>query len=169
MRPIETTEVKLVNEIRASSRMGKLLKKHGDMEKLLSSILENDEYQDIHCVGNDGDYLYSEEEMSHSYMEMLLGMEEKNLPQSMAALIRRESKIYPRPTPSDIFKGAPFGASSEDIQTALDTMKDSEEYGDIGEVKASNGALYLFSNLYMTAPHARGLAEWVEVEQFDNP
>ena len=59
--------------------------------------------------------------------------------------------------------------SESQIEAALTLIKQKPEYQDIQQVKASNDALYLFSNLFITYGHAKGLSEWIEVEQFDNP
>ncbi len=46
------------------------------------------------------------------------------------------------------------------------TMAGRPEYADIQAVRASNGALYLFSFLYLTKDHAESLAEWEAMGQF---
>ncbi len=36
-------------------------------------------------------------------------------------------------------------------------------------MEASNGAIYLYSDRYMSVGKAQGLCEWIEVEQYENP
>lgn len=172
--------VKIAEYIRASSRQGKLVRieeltkgplniEAPKLEKMLEEIASAEEFADILRAGEDNQLFYSSAEMSENYAEVLLNLESKNLLKTIADFVRKESKIYPRPTPMHLFTLTPFKASGEELHDAVAAMENSEDYKDIGTVSASNGAVYLFSELHMTRPHARGLCQWLEVDQFDNP
>jgi len=42
-------------------------------------------------------------------------------------------------------------------------------YDDIRQIRASTGALYLYSEQYLKGDLARSLVDWQEVGQYENP
>lgn len=136
----------------------------------INELREREENEDICTIkGTKSIYLYSEEHISHNYANSLARVEEKDLLKLVAETVREESKLYPRPTPSRTFTLKPFNITKEELKEILSQLKTKEEYEDIKEVRASNGALYLYSERHMTKIYANSLAEWDEVERHENP
>ena len=63
----------------------------------------------------------------------------------------------------------PFYYTAAEIDDALTLMKTHPDFQDIQQIFASNNAPYLFSSTLMSYGKARGLTEWLEVEQYENP
>lgn len=88
---------------------------------------------------------------------------------TMAATVRDESRIYPRPTAVTRFQDPPWSMTSADLAEGLRALERSREYADIRRTSASNGDLYLFSDQFLNADVAAGMAEWEAVERDLNP
>lgn len=141
-----------------------------EAEELTRSLELMAEYRDIATLqGKKHKYYYSKQKMTDSYAQMVFRIEEKDLAKAMVELIRKNSRIYPRPTAIKTFYEKPFSFSRELIEELMKKLKENNEYKDIEEVKASNGASYLYSNSFLTNNHARSLAQWIEVDQYDTP
>lgn len=167
----------LIDFIRESSKLGKLVTKN-DLEKeplhLKASQIEKmikdlkEKVEDIEIIdGKKDTYLYSKDYISNTYKDILLNLKEKNIKEVIINTVRQESHVYPRPTSLEIFKLAPFNV--DDLEILIKEILEDENCIDIKIIKASNGARYFYSDLYMTLGHAKGLCEWVEVGQFENP
>ena len=137
---------------------------------MIDELKEREEFSDI-CVkeGKEKIYLFSENHMTKNYAKMMISVEEKDLFKMIAETVREESKIYPRPTDARLFTKTPFKLSKEEFYEVYDQLKKKEEYSDIQETKASNNALYLYSDRFLKKIHAASLAEWIEVEAGQNP
>ncbi len=107
--------------------------------------------------------------MNLKYAKLMAQIEENDVKGLIAKTVREDSKVYPRPTDIKVFNKSPFYLKDDVLFNVLEQMKEDEEYKDIKEVKASNGALYLFSDEYMEKDHAIGLTEWVEVIRKETP
>lgn len=114
-------------------------------------------------------YLYDPRCMTARYAELLLRLEERDIPGLIAATVREESRIYPRPTLLGVFTEPPFGLAAEEVEQLVAEMSNREEYGDICLVRASTGTKYLFSSRYLDPDYAKSLVEWLEVGQYENP
>jgi hypothetical protein len=138
---------------------------------LLSEMGSDDRYQDIHSVtaATGAVYVYSETYMTRNYAELLVRMEAKDPLVTISETVREESRVYPRPTAVELFREPIFDIGVSEIETHIADMLEQPEYKDIKEVVASNGARYLYSDLYMSEALARSTAEWLEVEQYENP
>ena len=144
-----------------------------EVEEILSMIDElksREEFSDI-CVkkGAETIYLFSEENITKNYANMMIMVEEKDLFKLVSETVREESRIYPRPTDSRLFLRQPFNLTKDEFVQILVELKKKEEYGDIQESRASNKALYLYSDKYLKKAHADSLTEWIEVEAEQNP
>lgn len=144
-----------------------------DVEEVLSMIDNlnaREDFSDI-CVikGKERIYLFSENFMTKNYANMMILVEEKDLFKTIAETVREESKIYPRPTDARLFNKAPFKLSKEEFLEVYEQLKKKEEYSDIQETRASNNALYLYSNKFLKKAYASSLAEWIEVGAEQNP
>lgn len=171
----------LIELIRFISKDGVLLKKSelpleqlnikdGQLEKILEEILTSENSKDLKLIiGEKDSYLYSNHSISDSYAKMLFALEEKNIIGLISEIVREDSQKYPRPTPITLFKGSPFNLHLEEIENILSRFSQQKEFLDIKSVSATNGAMYLYSELFMTAPYAKALCQWIEVEQYENP
>lgn len=142
-----------------------------DKIKEMSEKLQEDEnYRDIQLInGAKTSCFFSNKYMTKSYALLLARINEKDLLTLVAETVREESRIYPRPTDIRIFSGEPFFLSKEELEEILNQINNRADFADIKEVKASNGAVYLYSEKYMNKNYARSLAEFVEVIQPEIP
>ncbi|MHA4986925.1 hypothetical protein [Cetobacterium somerae] len=169
----------LAQSIREASKLGKLISKYelereplkikaSKIERVIEELKNSEKTKDIDIIrGKTEVYFYSKDYISNTYRDVLFNLKEKNIQEVIIDLIRKESQLYPRPTSLEIFKLSPF--NRDDIEDLIDEIIKNKEYIDIKIVEASNGAKYLFSDTYMIFGHAKGLCEWVEVGQFENP
>lgn len=114
-------------------------------------------------------YLYDPQFITASYAELLVRVEERNPLQMIAATVRDESRLYPRPTTAELFTQAPFNLTLQEVEGLVAEMARREEYRDVQGLKASSGALYLFSARYLQPDYAAALVEWLEVGQYESP
>ena len=141
-----------------------------DKEEFFIGLSSEPELKDIVSLRGKKDcYYYSKEKMTENYANMVFRIEEKDLLRGMAELIRKESNIYPRPTSLMTFYLKPFSFEKEFLKELVEKLQGASEYSDIEETKASNGAVYLYSNRFLTKNNAKSLAEWIEVGQYENP
>ncbi len=87
----------------------------------------------------------------------------------IAEIVRENSAIYPRPVPLDMFKHSPFDLTLEEIQASLAQMAGRDEYKDINQTTTSIGTVFLYSTSHLDPGYASMLAEWLDVEQANNP
>ena len=87
----------------------------------------------------------------------------------MSEEIRRNSELYPRPVPLELFESPPFDLAPEQLERLLRTMAESPDYQDITFTTASTGAVYLFSTLHLERAHAAFLAERAETGLINDP
>lgn len=169
----------LAQSIREASKLGKLISKYelereplkikaSKIERMIEELKSSEKTKDIDTIrGKTEVYFYSKDYISNTYRDVLFNLKEKNIQEVIIDLVRKESQLYPRPTSLEIFKLSPF--NRDDIEDLIDEIIKNKEYIDIKIVEASNGAKYFFSDTYMIFGHAKGLCEWVEVGQFENP
>lgn len=137
---------------------------------LIDELKTREEFSDI-CVnkGKEKIYLFSENHITRNYAKMMISVEERDLLKTIAETVREESKIYPRPTDVRLFTKAPFKLSKEEFYEVYEQLKKKGEYSDIQETRASNNAMYLYSDKFMKKALASSLTEWIEVEAEQNP
>ncbi len=144
-----------------------------EVEELLALLDElklEGAYKDIYSIkGEKTIYLFSNQYITHNYANMMVMVEERDLIKLVAETVRYESKTYPRPTDVRLFYRNPFKLSVDIFKAVLKQLKETVDYDDIKETKASNNAVYLYSDKFMDRSHATSLAEWVEVEADQNP
>lgn len=140
-----------------------------ELPGVLELICGQESPEIIELKGEKDRYYYATGVMAENYANILFAVEDKDACGAIVETVRFESKTYPRPCSVEMLKDTPYSFSESQIEAALTLIKQKPEYQDIQQVKASNDALYLFSNLFITYGHAKGLSEWIEVEQFDNP
>lgn len=163
----------LADFIRERSRGAKLtgksllLEEEEELEELLISLKEDEAYADIVSLKGDKDeYFYSNLYMSDNYAMIAVLVEEKNLPKTIAEMVRWNAKTYPTPTPVRYFMSSPYFYTEPQINRALDLIKQMEEYRDIKEVTTGNNVKYLYSTWHMSERYAKALAEQAEYGEF---
>jgi hypothetical protein len=167
--------------IRKESQKGHLVEKdtlkdvvgigEDEVEPLLARLPDFPEFMDLKSVidGNGMAYLYSGTEMTDRYMEILIGLKNKNLLNLIAETVRYESQKYPRPTRVDLFTKKPYSIGYEELKELLDCLGEASEYSDLKFTEASNGTKFMYSERHMTGFYATKLAEWHEVLQHETP
>ena len=175
-----SAEQHLANAIRQCSKEGELLAistlydapyslTEEDIAQL-ETALKSDEFIDIaHLSLNGEDYYYSDEFMSDNFAQLQLLNRHADICTAIAGVVRFECETYPRPLKQSMLMSEPFKYTASEIEDALTLMKTHPDFQDIQQVLASNDAPYLFSNTLMSYGKARGLTEWIEVEQHENP
>lgn len=142
-----------------------------DAEEVLRSIVEDQAKADIRVIrdGKRGDvYLYASPHICDAYAASLLLAETNDPCDVIAETVREESRLYPRPTCSLLFHLPPYGFHPDEMPSYLEEIGRREAMQDIKTFEASTGVLYFYSERHMTLAHARGLAQWIEVEQYEN-
>ncbi len=114
-------------------------------------------------------YLYSEQHMTRSYAEAAGRVRSQDAPHIIAETVRSDSRTYPRPTPVNTFSEPPFLLMPEALASAVNTISDDPRYADIQLLCTSDGSLFLYSSIHMHPAHAASLAEWISVDQLENP
>lgn len=141
------------------------------VQVILADMGKDDRYKDIKSLAasTGAVYLYSETYITKNYAEILARAEANDPCATIAATVRDESRIYPRPTNIELFKDRVFNIDPDEVETHITRTLEQQEFNDIKLILASTGASYLYSNLYMSEDYAKSLVEWEEVEQYDNP
>lgn len=124
----------------------------------------------VACVKGQRDwYYYDSSIMTPHFAELDSLLMDKDILRTIATVTRSDCALYPRPTQFSKLRAYPFYFSEDEILGAAARMKDTEEYGDIDVVTASNGAKGFYSSRVISRGYAQGLIEQVEVEEHDNP
>lgn len=116
-----------------------------------------------HCY-----YLYASDVMTDAYAHWAFLAAEDDPLVTFADCVREESRIYPRPMPTETLMNAPFRMSREQIEQAWEASRAHEDYADIRRIEASNGDVYFFSDAHLSQARAQALAEWDAVERYMN-
>lgn len=179
----EETQEKIANKVRAdSAELAKLtaIKSLAELfpdtppeqiEEFAGTMIGADKYQDIKLLSDPAGagYLYCATYMTENYAKLLARVEAKNPFATIAETVREESKIYPRPTKVALFYEPVFEIDADLMQTAVESISQREEYKDIRKIVAPTGAVYLFSDLYLSPPQAEAFVQWEEVDKLNNP
>jgi hypothetical protein len=140
----------------------------GSPRTLLDSVMaQNKDLKEI-CANRGTSFYYSSLFMTEAYARILVHKQE-GAAELIAETVREDSDRYPRPTPLDVFREAPFDLSQEELVSCLKGMWNREEFQDIDQVSTSMGHVFLYSSKSLDRDHALMLAEWVDVGQFENP
>lgn len=173
--------LEIVNLIKVKSSEGILIKKddfllepflieENQLENLIEALKNTEDYPDIKFIkGTSNYYIYSNDKMTDNYAILAMRIEDKDMVRTIGETVRDESKTYPRPTDSQLFLNRPFYFKEDEFLNSLKKIDVDSNYSDIKTTKASNGALYLYSDRYLDKDSAKALTEWIEVLQFENP
>ena len=168
----EQTSIQLlVEEIRLRSQEEKLISKqeimhsHQQCNELLSVFPDTADYSDIHYVsGNKDQYYYSTRYMTDNYAKIAMLVLEKDLPRTIAQMVRFNCKTYPAVTPFSYFERHPYYYTQSQIERAWLEILRNGQYGDVKSIEAENGVPYMYSTLFFTARYARALADDCEAD-----
>lgn len=181
---IEEVKFLLAEKVRADSRDATALTSAADLHSLapemeqdgIAAILDEmrteDRYVDIKSVTSPtGDvYYHSDKHMSGYYAVVLSRVAAKDPVATIAAMVRDESRIYPRPTCIQFFMEPMFGIPPGDLKAVFDEMLQKPDYSDIKMmVHPETGGVYLYSNEYLSGDAAYKMMHWVEVVKDANP
>jgi len=140
------------------------------LQETFERFAEQSDYQDIVAIkGNQDNYFYSTCSMANNYAKTLVLLIEQDSCNVIAEAVRFECQVYPRPYKKQMLRYMPYCFSEEQIEAALMLMEGDPAFQDIQQVLPSNNEPYLFSTLSMHYGKAKGLCEWFEVEQHQNP
>lgn len=141
----------------------------GDLDELIAQMQADETCADIFCVeGNKDKYYYSEEYMAHNYAKVAMLVTEKDIPRTMAEMVRFNCEKFPTPTPLYYFKRQPYFYTMPQMQTAIAQMKRDPQYADIQELTATvNDEPYLYSETFMSKRYAQALANSTESREAD--
>ena len=141
------------------------------VEGHLLFLLDDERYRDLCLITNSKGtrFLYSKESMSATYAGVLARAEANDPRAAIAATVREESRLYPRPTNLSVFAAPVFKINALELETYAEQVVSRPEYKDIKLVRASTGAIYLYSDTYLHPDLARATAEWEEVGRYQNP
>lgn len=140
------------------------------LQAIFERFAEQPDYHDIMIIeGKQDNYIYSTQNMANNYANTLVLLIEQDSCKVIAEAVRFECRVYPRPYKKQMLRYMPYCFSDEQIDAALVLMQDDPDYQDIQPVLASNDEPYLFSTQSMSYGKAKGLCEWFEVEQHQNP
>lgn len=120
-------------------------------------------------AGKKDTYYYDQSIMTRQYAELDALLEDKDILATIAAVARKDSQLYPRPTQFSKLRKTPFHFSADEILGAAARMKGEAQYEDIGVVTASNGESAFFSSKHISRGYAESLLEWIEVGEKENP
>lgn len=142
-----------------------------ELETKLTEMAAQPEYRDIKRIVSPSGavFLYSETHVSNNYAAILARVECADPCLTVAGTVRDEARIYPRPTRLEFLLAPVFAIPAEELEQRISETLERPEFKDIRMFQTSNGARYLYSDLYMNERYAFRLAEWEEVGRFENP
>lgn len=107
------------------------------------------------------EYLYFKPLISHSYARILADKDDSEA--QIVNQIRDNSRIYPRPVPSQMFLEEPFNFDRSTLESLLRSIGEKEGNQDIKLTQTSSGTIYLYSDKYLEDDLADFLAEEQEM------
>lgn len=142
----------------------------GGLEELTAALAAREDSTDIVVLpSGEAVFLYSERWMTAAYAALAARATSGDRLSLVAAAVREDSRIYPRPTPASVFSVPPFNLSPAELESIVNEMARDPAFADIGRVQASDGTVFLYSTGGMTAAYAESRAEWLAVGQYENP
>lgn len=138
------------------------------LEEMLEEIRGLESCQDIKSVkGNKDEYFYSDEIMANNYAMIAMLVLEKDLPRTIAHMVRFNCKTYPAPTPLYYFMRSPYNYTKPQLDHALHMIQIGEDTQDIKTLEAFNGVLYMYAEGIMSRKYAKALADDSEASEAD--
>ncbi len=119
--------------------------------------------------GKKATYLYSEALLANNYAQILFLNAEDDDMATFVSLVRDESKIYPRPMDETSFMNPPFLWTRGKVRELFKHAQDAGSFPDIKLTVTTHNQHFYYSDLYLTDPQAKALAEFYGVERSMNP
>ena len=134
----------------------------------IEEMLSLESCQDIRIVkGQKDEYFYSFSHMAKNYAMIAMLVYEKDIPHTLAHMVRFNCKTYPAPSPVEYFTRHPFSYTKPQLDHAIHMLQQKEEYKDIKVLTTWNGRPYLYSEDVMTKRYAQVLADDAETSEAD--
>lgn len=138
------------------------------LDEMLEELHGLESCQDIVSVqGKKDEYFYSNELMANNYAMIAMLVLEKDLPRTIAHMVRFNCKTYPSPTPLYYFMRSPYNYTKTQLDQALRMIQKDPETADIQTVTTYNDVLYMYSDKIMSRKYAAALADNGEVGEGD--
>lgn len=145
-----------------------LAEEEPNLDAMIEEMRGLESCKDIRSVkGQKDEYFYSDEIMANNYAMIAMLVYEKDLPHTIAQIVRHNCKIYPSPTPKQYFTRHPFYYTYPQIDHALRMIGQNEAYKDIKTFKTWNDQTYLYSEDVMSYKYAKALADDAETSEGD--
>ena len=140
-----------------------LIAECGDEGALLAQMLGSEACTDIRSVKGEKDvYYYSDRNMQDNFAMIAMLVTEKDIPRTVAHMVRFHCKMYPAATPYDYFYRYPYHYTKPQLERALTILARDGQYADIAVTEAFNGKPYLYSKLYCSERYGKSLADFGE-------
>jgi len=181
---VEEVKFLLAEKVRSDSRDDVKLSSVADLQTLapemeqdrivaiLDAMQSDARYADIKPVASPNGTVafHSDRHMSGYYAVVLSRVAAKDPVATVAAMVRDESRIYPRPTCIQFFMEPMFGIPPCDLKAVFDEMLRQPAYSDIKMmVHPETGGVYAYSSQHMSGDAAYKMMHWVEVVKDANP
>ncbi|SFG18919.1 hypothetical protein [Oribacterium sp. WCC10] len=137
-----------------------ILREVEDAEARIEAFSKNERCSDIVTYkGAKDEYFYSNAYMSDNYAMLASLVEDKDIPATIASMVRFNCKTYPAPTPLLYFTRSPYNYSIPQLNRAITLMMAREEYKDVHQFTNKVGQDYFYSDKFMKEKYARALAD----------
>lgn len=134
----------------------------------IEEMLSLESCQDIRIVkGQKDEYFYSFSYMAKNYAMIAMLVYEKDIPHTIAHMVRFNCKTYPAPSPVEYFTRHPFSYTKPQLDHAIRMIEQNEAYKDVKVLTTWNGARYLYSEDVMAKKYAQALANDAETTEAD--
>ena len=134
----------------------------------IDEMLSLESCQDIRIVkGQKDEYFYSFSFMAKNYAMIAMLVYEKDIPHTIAHMVRFNCKTYPAPSPVEYFTRHPFSYTKPQLDHAIRMIQQNEAYKDIKILQTWNNRPYLYSEDVMTKRYAQVLADDAETSEAD--
>lgn len=107
-------------------------------------------------------YYYDQDVMTDNYAMIAALIEDKDMPRTIAEMVRWNGKTYPSPTPVAYFTRHPYSLTEPQVKVALEAMRRDPAYSDIQSFVSEIGTDFLYSEQVMTLRYAKSLADRAE-------
>ena len=146
-----------------------LLAEVEDAEAVLAAMEADETCAYIAKIEGEKDvYYYDSEQMTRNYAMIAMYVADRDVPRTIAEMVRWNCKTYPSPTPLDYFQRHPYYLTQEQLDQALQAMAQDERYQDIHVFLSGRGVRYLYSEREMSDRYAKALAQFAEEEENSN-
>lgn len=170
-KPAEMLAEYIRERTKAVSLTGRksLAKEEPHLDEMLEELHGLESCKDICTVkGNKDEYFYSDEHMAHNYARIAMLVLEKDIPLTIAEMVRFNCKTYPSPTPLAYFQRHPYYYTEPQLKHALTVLSRTPDYADVKTIVTENNHVtYLYSERHMSFKYARALAEGAESGEAD--